>query len=69
MSDPIPNPDENRSGKLWLYSNFKWPSDIPKKPLNELTQEQRTRILNAYRFASFTPGVYNVISGLGGFNP
>ena len=60
---------ETRSGQLYLTCNFKWPADIPKKPYDELTPEQQLRIKNAYRFASFTPGIYQVTSGLGGFNP
>ena len=48
-----------------VYSNFRWPDDIPKKPFNELTPEQQQRIRGLYRFTGFRPGNYQGITGNG----
>jgi hypothetical protein len=60
---PVEKPE--RLNTLEIYSNFQWPDDIPKKPLNELTSEQQERIKSLYRFSGFRPGTYQGITGKG----
>ena len=48
---PIPQADTNGSE---IYTDLKWPTDVPKKPLEELTEDQRKKVMNAYRFANLT---------------
>jgi hypothetical protein len=60
---PVDKPE--KLDTLEIYSNFRWPDDIPKKPFNELTQEQQERLLMLYRFSGFKPGTYQGITGKG----
>jgi len=49
-----------------IYDGFKWPDDVPKKAWDELTPEQKQRIVNVYRFSGYRPGMYQAISGIQG---
>jgi hypothetical protein len=60
---PVDKPEKRQT--MEIYSNFRWPDDIPQKPLEELTAEQRERILSLYRFSGFKPGTYQGITGRG----
>ena len=58
---------ENR-GTMEMYAAFKWPDSVPAdKPWDELTEEQRKTLLDAYRFSGFKPGTYQGVTFAGPF--
>ena len=51
-----------------MYDAFKWPSSVPVKEWDDLTEDQKKVFLDAYRFSGFKPGTYQGVtfSGPGG---
>ena len=54
---------------LKIKDNFDWKKELPEGvKLEDLTEEERKRLLNRYRFSGFTPGSYQEITGFGGMS-
>ena len=51
--------------EMVLFDAFKWPDDIPTDiPFEDLTPAQQQRIMDAYRFSGYFPGIYQGITGI-----
>jgi len=46
-----------------VIDRFRWPDGVPRKPIEELTPEQRQVVLDAYRFSGFRPSTYQGVTG------
>ena len=45
-----------------IHDRFTWPKDVPKLAMSELTADQRRKVLDAYRFSGFRPGMYQTVT-------
>ena len=60
------NESKSSPNDLKITDNFDWEKELPKgKTLDSLTEEERKRILNRYRFSGYKPGAYQTITGIG----
>jgi len=69
MSDkPEPTVEKQQSPHtMALYDAFQRPADInPDTPWEQLTPDERQRVMDAYRFSGFRPGTYQGITGITG---
>ena len=49
-----------------IYDAFKWPDSVPMDVAwEDLTEEQKKKILDSYRFSGFTPGTYQGVTYAG----
>ena len=60
--------NESKANKedLTIKDNFDWEKELPEgKTLADLTEKEKKRILNRYRFSGYKPGAYQTITGIG----
>ena len=52
---------------LKVIDNFDLEKELPKgKTLNDLTPEEKKRLMDKYRFSGYRPGAYQMITGTDG---
>ena len=49
-------------GGMTIHTVFEWPEDIPTE--GPLTDEQKQRIMDRWRFSGYRPGTYQAITGV-----
>ena len=58
--DPIAFPSFEED--MDIHDLFTWPKDVPKLPMEELTPDQRQKVMDSYRFSGFRPGMYQGVT-------